>query len=33
VSDIHAEDVTQTFHIDKIKKAIENENPDFVIIA
>lgn len=33
VSDIHAENVTQTFHINKIKKAIETENPDFVIIA
>ena len=33
ISDIHAEDVTQTFHINKIIKAIENENPDFIIIA
>ena len=33
ISDIHAEDVTQTFHINKIIKAVENENPDFIIIA
>lgn len=33
VSDIHAENVTKNFHIKKILKAIESENPDFVIIA
>jgi len=33
VSDIHAENVMQDFHINKIKKIIESENPDFVIIA
>ena len=33
VSDIHAEYVTSTFHINKIKKMIESERPDFTIIA
>lgn len=33
VSDIHAENVMQTFHINKIIKTIEKEKPDFVIIA
>lgn len=33
VSDIHAENVIQTFHINKIKKAVKNEKPDFVVIA
>ena len=33
VSDIHAENVTQNFHINKILKTIEQEKPDFVVIA
>lgn len=33
VSDIHAEHVTSTFHINKIIKTIETQKPDFVIIA
>ena len=33
VSDIHAENVTQKFHINKIIKTIDKEKPDFVIIA
>ncbi len=33
VSDIHTENVMQTFHINKILKTIESEKPDFVIIA
>ncbi len=33
VSDIHAENVTQDFHVKKIIKTINDENPDFVIIA
>ena len=33
VSDIHAEHVTSTYHINKIKRAIETEKPDFTIIA
>lgn len=33
VSDVHVENVTQNFHINKILKTIENEKPDFVIIA
>ena len=33
VSDIHAENLTQAFHINRIRKAIENEKPDFIIIA
>lgn len=33
VSDIHVENVTQDFHINKIIKAIETEKPDFVVIA
>ena len=33
VSDIHVENVTQDFHIKKILKTIEQEKPDFVIIA
>jgi len=33
VSDIHAENVTQDYHIKKIIKTIELEKPDFVIIA
>ncbi len=33
VSDIHAENVTQDFHVKKIIKTIEKEKPDFVIIA
>ena len=33
VSDIHAEHVTSTFHINKIRKMIETEKPDFTIIA
>jgi hypothetical protein len=33
VSDIHAENVIQTFHINKIKKAINDEKPNFVVIA
>ena len=33
VSDIHVENVTQDFHVNKILKAIETEKPDFVIIA
>lgn len=33
VSDIHAEHITSTYHINKIKKMIETERPDFTIIA
>lgn len=33
VSDIHVENVTQDFHVNKILKTIEQEKPDFVIIA
>ena len=33
VSDIHAEHVTSKYHINKIRKAIETEKPDFTIIA
>ena len=33
VSDIHVENVTQDFHVNKIIKTIESEKPDFVIIA
>lgn len=33
VSDIHAENVTQSFHINKIRKMIESERPDIVLIA
>ena len=33
VSDIHVENITQDFHINKILKTIESEKPDFVIIA
>ena len=33
VSDIHAENVMQTFHINKILDTIKSQNPDFVIIA
>jgi predicted phosphodiesterase len=33
VSDIHAEYITSTYHINKIKKTIETEKPDFTIIA
>ncbi len=33
VSDIHAENVTQDFHVKKIIKTINDEKPDFVIIA
>ena len=33
VSDIHTENVTQDFHVNKIIKTIEKEKPDFVIIA
>lgn len=33
VSDIHAENVMQSFHINKIRKTIEAERPDFTIIA
>ena len=33
VSDIHSENVTQDFHIKKIIKTINEEKPDFVIIA
>lgn len=33
VSDIHAENVMQNFHVNKIIKMIESEKPDFVIIA
>lgn len=33
VSDIHTENVMQTFHINKILKAIETEKPDFVVLA
>ena len=33
VSDIHAENIMKTFHINKILNAIESEKPDFVIIA
>ena len=33
VSDIHAENVTQKFHINEIIKTINKEKPDFVIIA
>ena len=33
VSDIHVENLTSTFNLNKIKKTIESEKPDFVIIA
>ena len=33
VSDIHTENITQTFHINKILDAVQKEKPDFVIIA
>ena len=33
ISDIHVENITQDFHINKIIKAIKSEKPDFVIIA
>ncbi len=33
VSDIHVENVTQSFHVNKIIKTIKQEKPDFVIIA
>ena len=33
VSDIHAENVTQDFHVNKILNVIRQEKPDFVIIA
>lgn len=33
VSDIHIENITQNFHVKKIIKTINVENPDFVIIA
>ena len=33
VSDIHVENVTRDFHVNKIIKAIKAEKPDFVIIA
>lgn len=33
VSDIHAEHITSTYHINKIKKTIETAKPDFTIIA
>ncbi len=33
VSDIHTENVTQDFQVQKIIKTIEKEKPDFVIIA
>ena len=33
VSDIHAENVTQDFHVNKILDVIRQEKPDFVIIA
>ena len=33
VSDIHAENVMQDFHVKKIIKIINDEKPDFVIIA
>lgn len=33
VSDIHVENITQDFHVNRILKAIEQEKPDFVIIA
>lgn len=33
VSDIHVENITQTFHVNQILKKIESEKPDFVIIA
>ena len=33
VSDIHSENVTQDFHVKKIIKTINEEKPDFVIIA
>ena len=33
VSDIHAENVMQVFHVNKIINMIESEKPDFVIIA
>ena len=32
VSDIHTEYITSTYHINKIKKMIETEKPDFTII-
>ena len=33
VSDIHVDHIYKDFHIKKIKKTIEKENPDFVVIA
>lgn len=33
VSDIHVENITQDFHVNKIIRTIESEKPDFVIIA
>ena len=33
VSDIHVDHIYKNFHIKKIKKIIEKENPDFVLIA
>ena len=33
VSDIHSENIMQSFHINKIRKMIETEKPDFTIIA
>ncbi len=33
VSDIHTENITKDFHVKKIIKTINEENPDFVIIA
>jgi predicted phosphodiesterase len=33
VSDIHVDHIYKDFHIKKIKKIIEKDNPDFVLIA
>ena len=33
ISDIHTENITSTFHINKIKELMQSENPDFVLIA
>lgn len=33
VSDIHAENVTKNFHINRIIETIKSEKPDFIIIA
>lgn len=33
VSDIHVENITRDFHVEKILETIEKEKPDFVIIA